>query len=108
MDDDDTRVRAKLRRVAAYFTPEGWLKLGIFFALLGLARELEVMAVYLVVAAMYALYTSMQPGTRKKGELSAYAAFNPGFRRLDGETSAEEMTRQMTRGIAGMYHHYPQ
>lgn len=65
-----------------------------------LAIKLEFGAVFFVFSIFYVICSSL--GDRKKrrsGELSAYSVFNPNFEEIDGTTSGDQLTKQMTMGF---------
>jgi hypothetical protein len=76
--------------------------IGGLVALFALLRALGPQwgALAIVCAGIAAVFGGL--GTRQPGTLSAYSIFNPGFQRLAGQLSAEDIDREVRGGMAGM------
>mgnify|MGYP003684844711 CR=1 FL=1 len=85
----------RVRRGLACVPLRMWGKLALWSGLTLLARELGLGMPFLIVAAIYAIFSNL--GVRDGGE-SAYTVFN-GMRALPGQLQAEDLQRDLMRGF---------
>jgi hypothetical protein len=87
-------VRSTLGRVER----RTWGTLALWGGLTLLARELGLAMPFLILAAIYGIFANLGSN---QGGVSAYTVFN-GMRALPGQLQAEDIQRDMLRGIGGM------
>ena len=85
---DSRRLRITLFLLKLMF----WVFLWCFFI------EIEFGTVFFVLSMFYFVYTSMQDGTRKPWEPSAYSVFNDNCEEIDGTLNAEQFERELKFG----------
>ncbi|KAJ8045514.1 SAYSvFN domain-containing protein 1 [Holothuria leucospilota] len=89
-------------RSESFLTVETTLKLLLWLMLLGAFVFLGLGAVFLLLSLFYLIYSTMDSGRRKDGQLSAYSVFNPNCERLQGQLTAEQFEKELKYGAGSM------
>ena len=91
-------VRVFLRSRSRSF----WIFFALYVVLQLLFNRLEFGLVFLVLAIIAAIFFNLDySGNRRNGELSAYAAFNPGQQRLIGTYDTQQYEQMLRTGGMG-------
>ena len=78
------------------------LKLLLWILLWGFFIQIEFGTVFFIVSMFYWVYVSMQAGTRKPWEPSAYSVFNENCEAIDGTLNAEQFERELKFGAGAV------
>ncbi len=90
---------AALARDAALRIPLRWWAVAAAWAGVGAAAvRAEMLPLFLFVSGLVAIF-GFGLGERRLGEESAYTVFNDGYRALPGQLRAEDLERDLLRGI---------
>ena len=79
-----------------------FLKLLLWILLWGFFIQIEFGTVFFFVSLFYWVYVSMQSGTRKPWEPSAYSVFNENCEAIDGTLNAEQFERELKFGAGAV------
>lgn len=79
-----------------------FLKLLFWVLLWGFFIQIEFGIVFFFVSMFYWVYVSMQAGTRKPWEPSAYSVFNENCEAIDGTLNAEQFERELKYGAGAV------
>ena len=79
-----------------------FLKFLFWILLWGFFIQIEFGTVFFIVSMFYWVYTSMQAGTRKAWEPSAYSVFNENCEAIDGTLNAEQFERELKFGAGAV------
>lgn len=79
-----------------------FLKLLFWVLLWGFFIQIEFGTVFFFVSMFYWVYVSMQGGTRKPWEPSAYSVFNENCEAIDGTLNAEQFERELKYGAGAV------
>lgn len=80
-----------------------WFLKFLFWILLwGFFIQIEFGTVFFFVSMFYWVYASMQAGTRKAWEPSAYSVFNENCEAIDGTLNAEQFERELKFGAGSV------
>ena len=79
-----------------------FLKLLLWILLWGFFIQIEFGTVFFFVSMFYWVYVSMQAGTRKPWEPSAYSVFNENCEAIDGTLNAEQFERELKFGAGAV------
>lgn len=78
------------------------LKIVFWFLLWGFFIQVEFGTVFVFLSMFYWLYCSMNEGTRKPWEPSAYSVFNENCERIEGTLSAEQFEKELKFGAGAV------
>ena len=78
------------------------LKILFWLLLWGFFIQIEFGTVFFFVSMFYWVYVSMQVGTRKPWEPSAYSVFNENCEAIDGTLNAEQFERELKFGAGAV------
>lgn len=92
------RLRLPEALVALLLAVRGrvWLGLAAWMAGARLAAALDLGPPFILATLLAGMLLNL--GQRKEGDWSAYSLFNPGFRRLPGQMTAEDLDAAVRRG----------
>ena len=79
-----------------------FLKLLFWTLLWGFFIQIEFGTVFFIVSMFYWVYASMQAGTRKPWEPSAYSVFNENCEAIEGTLNAEQFERELKYGAGAV------
>ena len=79
-----------------------FLKLLFWIVLWGFFIQIEFGTVFFIISMFYWVYASMQAGTRKPWEPSAYSVFNENCEAIEGTLNAEQFERELKYGAGSM------
>lgn len=79
-----------------------FLKFLFWILLWGFFIQIEFGTVFFIVSMFYWVYASMQAGTRKAWEPSAYSVFNENCEAIDGTLNAEQFERELKFGAGSV------
>lgn len=79
-----------------------FLKFLFWILLWGFFIQIEFGTVFFIVSMFYWVYASMQAGTRKAWEPSAYSVFNENWEAIDGTLNAEQFERELKFGAGSV------
>lgn len=78
------------------------LKFLFWILLWGFFIQIEFGTVFFFISMFYWVYVSMQVGTRKPWEPSAYSVFNENCEAIDGTLNAEQFERELKFGAGSV------
>lgn len=79
-----------------------FLKIFFWILLWGFFIQIEFGTVFFFVSMFYWVYASMQAGSRKAWEPSAYSVFNENCEAIDGTLNAEQFERELKFGAGSV------
>lgn len=79
-----------------------FLKVLFWILLWGFFIQIQFGTVFFIVSMFYWVYSSMQAGTRKPWEPSAYSVFNENCEAIDGTLNAEQFERELKFGAGSV------
>lgn len=79
-----------------------FLKFLFWIVLWGFFIQIEFGTVFFIISMFYWVYASMQAGTRKPWEPSAYSVFNENCEAIEGTLNAEQFERELKYGAGSM------
>ena len=79
-----------------------FLKFLFWILLWGFFIQIEFGTVFFFVSMFYWVYASMQAGSRKAWEPSAYSVFNENCEAIDGTLNAEQFERELKFGAGSV------
>ena len=101
-ETDDSKVFSVDERTSESDGHSSWrviiLKLVLWLLLWGFFIEIEFGVVFLVLSALYFMYSSMSGSRRKAWEPSPYSVFNKNCEAIEGTLSAEQFERELRYG----------